>query len=91
MVKKMVSGRRTRRTHHPAFQARVALAALREECTIAELCAQFEVHPQQFGDCWKRQLLERVADAFGGRALPAAVDLVPLRTKIGHLPLQSGF
>ncbi len=55
MVKQ--SARRTRRTHSPAFQARVALAALREDKTMAELCPEFELHASQVID-WKRQLLD---------------------------------
>ena len=39
--------KRSLRTHSPAFKAKVALAAIKGEKTLAELAQQFDVHPHQ--------------------------------------------
>ncbi|MBN3756031.1 IS3 family transposase [Paraburkholderia sp. Tr-20389] len=85
--------KRNRRTHSPAFKAKVALAALKGDKTLAELAQQFDVHPNQITD-WKKQLQERVADVFdAGNATPAAppIDVKVLHAKIGQLTLENGF
>lgn len=85
--------RRARRNHTPAFKAKVALAALKGEKTLAELAQLFDVHPNQI-TTWKGQLLEGAAEVFGGSAgAPSApsVDLKSLHAKIGELTLENDF
>ena len=90
LKKKANEARRVRRTHSAEFKARVALAALREDRTMAELCQEFDLHVNQIAD-WKRQLIERAAEAFDGGAVEPAVDLIPLQAKIGQLTLENDF
>jgi transposase-like protein len=55
--------RRARRNHTPAFKAKVALAAIRGQSTLAELAQHFDVHPNQITQ-WKSQLQEGATGVF---------------------------
>jgi transposase len=87
--KQKASGRRTRRVFNSEFKATVALSALREDKTMAELCQQYELHPNQIND-WKKLLLERAAELFDKGTAPEPVDLKPLHAKIGQQALGLG-
>src|SRR6266403_6260105 len=79
--------RRARRNHTPAFKAKVALAAVKGDRTIAQLAEQFDVHPNQI-TAWKAQLEGGASGVFGpGNAAPAtpAIDVKSLHAKIGEL------
>ena len=85
--------RRARRTHAPALKAKVALAAIKGEMTLAQLAEHFDVHPNQITQ-WKAQLQESAADVFGpggNRATEPAVDVKALHAKIGELTLENDF
>jgi transposase-like protein len=75
--------RRPRRNHTAAFKAKVALAALKGDKTLAELATQFDVHPNQITD-WKTRLQEGAAGVFGE-------DRAEEQAKIGELALANDF
>ena len=85
--------RRPRRNHAPAFKAKLALAAIKGDRTLAELAEQFDVHPNQV-TAWKAQLEGGASDVFGAGS-PAtaapAVDVKSLHAKIGELTLENDF
>jgi transposase len=86
--------KRTRRNHSPDFKAKVALAAIRGDRTVAQLAEQHGVHPSQI-TAWKEQLQASAANVFGpgGGSAPAApsVDIKQLHAKIGELTLENDF
>ena len=85
--------KRTRRNHTAAFKAKVALAAIKGDKTLAELAQQFDVHSNQI-TTWRGQLLEGAAGVFGGgpeSATSPPVDLKALHAKIGQLALENDF
>ena len=85
--------RRPRRNHSPAFKAKVALAAVKGEKTLAELAQLYGVHANQI-TTWRTQLLEGAAGVFGSEGAEVAepaIDVKTLHAKIGELTLVNDF
>ena len=83
-----------RTKHSPAYKAKVALAAIREQETVSELSRRHKVHANQIYK-WKRQLLENMNRAFepeegvgGGDGSAREGELLQ---KIGELTVERDF
>lgn len=86
-----MSGKRTK--HSPAFKAKVALEAVREQETVAELSRRYKVHANQIYK-WKRQLLENLERAFQGEegsGVDGSGREAELLQKIGELTVERDF
>ncbi len=83
-----------RKNHAPEFKAKVALEAIREEMTLAELSKKYGVYATQIST-WKLAAIENMASAFGRRGpdpdTSNPADIEKLHSKIGQLVVERDF
>ena len=85
---------RKRRSYPVELKAKVALEALREDATMTELAAQYNVHPNLIAN-WKKEAREQVLASFSGQhegqEASRAAEIKELRAKIGELVIDRDF
>ena len=81
--------KRKRTKHSPAFKAKVALAALREQESVAEIARRHKVHANVVYK-WKRQLEENISVAADFTPLNSA-QMAAIEAKVASYPLEASF
>ena len=83
--------KRSRRKFTSAFKARVAIEALKERESLAELSKRYELHPTMISK-WKQEFLEKSSDVFDKRSEEeSGIDPEKLNAKIGQLEMENDF
>jgi transposase-like protein len=84
--------KQTRRKFSSTFKAKVAIEAVKNQQTLAELAKKFDVNPVMISK-WKAELLENIAAAFekAGSAEKESVDTQELYAQIGQLKVENEF
>lgn len=85
--------RKTRRKFTSEFKTKVAIEALKERYSLAELAERFELHPNQISQ-WKQEFLEKSSDVFDKKSTKSKekeVDLDKLYAKIGKLEMERDY
>jgi len=82
----------SRRKFSGSFKAQVAIEALKERESLAELSKRFDVHPQVISK-WKQEFMERSSEIFETKSpdKQSQIDLDKLYAKIGQLEMERDF
>ena len=86
--------KRTRWKFKSEFKSKVAIEALKERLTLAELAKKYELHPNQIS-LWKQEFIENSAMIFekknSGKDTSVEQDAEKLYSKIGRLEMENDF
>ena len=85
---------RKRRNYPAELKAKIALEALREESTMAELAARYDIHPNLIAQ-WKKKAREQVLSGFSKKLerqeASRESEIKELRAKVGELVIERDF